>query len=67
MSDEKGLWRIEAGLQLSRDKRLDYSPINQLLKIDEGIKAGLTPTQIAATYYGKVTKKTIEKDYARIL
>lgn len=64
--DEKGLWRIEAGLQLSRDKRLDYSPINQLLKIDEGIGAGLTPTQIASTYYGKVTKSTIEKDHARL-
>ena len=30
--DQKGLWRIEAGLQLSRDKRLSYSPINQLFK-----------------------------------
>jgi len=64
--DEKGIWRIEAGLQLSRDKRLDYSPINQLLKIDEGISAGLTPAQIASTYYGKVIEKDIKKDHARL-
>ena len=43
--DEKGLWRIEAGLQLSRDKRLDYSPINQLLKLEEGVNAGLLPEE----------------------
>ena len=64
--DDKGLWRIEAGLQLSRDKRLDYSPINQLLKIDEGIKAELTPSQIASTYYGKVTEEKIKKDHTRL-
>ena len=38
----KDLWRIEAGLQLSRDKRLDYGPINDLLKIREGLDSGLT-------------------------
>ncbi len=30
-------WRIEAGLQLGISERWDYSPINELLKIREGI------------------------------
>src|SRR5712692_740917 len=30
-------WRIEAGLQIGRDEKLAYSPINQLLKIREGL------------------------------
>lgn len=49
---EKDLWRIEAGLQLSRDKRLEYGPVNDLLKIREGLIAGLTPEEIAAALYG---------------
>jgi hypothetical protein len=49
---EKDLWRIEAGLQLSDDKRLAYGPINDLLKIREGIQAGLTFDEIAASLYG---------------
>jgi hypothetical protein len=62
----KDLWRIEAGLQLSRDKRVDYSPINQLLKIEEGFKAGLKPAEIARSYYGKVTKGDITKSLERL-
>ena len=49
---EKDLWRIEAGLQLSRDKRLEYGPVNDLLKIREGLKSKLTAEEIAATLYG---------------
>jgi len=62
----KDLWRIEAGLQLSRDKRLDYSPVNQLLKIEEGIRAGLKPEEIAKSFYGKVTGKNIVDDLERL-
>jgi len=50
--DHKDLWRIEAGLQLSRDKRLVYGPVNDLLKIREGLDAGLAPDEIAASLYG---------------
>ncbi len=41
--DQTNLWKIEAGLQLSKDKIAEYHPMNELLKIREGIKAGLTP------------------------
>jgi hypothetical protein len=60
---EKDLWRIEAGLQLSRDKRLDYGPVNDLLKIREGLNSKLNAEEIAATLYGvKDAKEVIEKD-----
>jgi hypothetical protein len=51
--DDRDLWRLEAGLQLSRDTRADYSPINELLKLREGRDAGLKPTEIAAAMYGR--------------
>jgi hypothetical protein len=31
-------WRIEAGLQLGTNERWDYSPINEMLKIREGVE-----------------------------
>jgi hypothetical protein len=39
---ERDLWKIEAGLQLSKDKIAEYHPVNELLKIKQGISAGLT-------------------------
>src|SRR5439155_24070207 len=32
---EKDLWKIEAGLQLSKEKVADYGPVNNLLMIKE--------------------------------
>ncbi|MBN1812752.1 MAG: hypothetical protein JXA14_13020 [Anaerolineae bacterium] len=48
---EKDLWRIEAGLQLSKDKVAEYHPVNELLKIKEGIDRGLSPDEVAAAMY----------------
>jgi hypothetical protein len=50
---EKSLWKIEAGLQLSKDKIAEYHPVNELLKIKEGTQSGLTPNEIAAAMYGR--------------
>jgi len=36
-TDEEDRWRIEAGMQLGKNDRLDYTPINELLKIREGV------------------------------
>jgi len=46
------LWKIEAGIQLSRNVQLNYGPINELLKFQQGIQAGLTPLEIANSLYG---------------
>ena len=48
----KDLWKIEAGIQLSRNKQLNYGPINELLKFKEGIDAGLSAKEIARELYG---------------
>jgi len=54
------LWRLEAGLQLSRDTRADYSPVNELLKLRQGMKAKLSPKQIAAAMFGRSESWVIE-------
>ena len=53
------IWKIEAGIQLSRRVQLDYGPINNLLKFQQGIEAGLKPTEIAKSLYGGFTEKEI--------
>ena len=53
------LWKIEAGIQLSRRVQLDYGPINTLLKLREGIVSGLTASQIAKSLYGGFTEDEI--------
>lgn len=60
------IWRIEAGLQFSRDERLDYGPINRLLKFRDGVVSGLKPKQIASTLYGGFTPDDIEEDLERL-
>jgi hypothetical protein len=57
---EKDLWKIEAGLQLSKQKVADYGPVHNLLMIAEGKKAGLNPSEIAASMYGWTEKKVVE-------
>lgn len=47
------LWKIEAGLQLSKDKVVEYHPVNELLKIKQGIEQHLTPEEVAAAMYGR--------------
>lgn len=49
---KQDLWKIEAGIQLSKNVQLDYGPINELLKFKEGIEAGLQPLEIANSLYG---------------
>jgi hypothetical protein len=57
---EKDLWRIEAGLQFGKDFRLEYGPINELLKLREGIDCGLKPVDISATLMGRYSDKQVE-------
>ena len=53
------IWKIEAGIQLSRSAQVKYGPINELLKFQEGILAGLKPLEIAKTLYGAFKEKDI--------
>lgn len=63
-------WRIEVGIQLGRDQRLEYSYINKLLKIREGLKLyrqtklpkGMTPeSMVANALYGVQPKEIIDE------
>lgn len=62
---EKDLWKIEAGLQLSMEQVADYGPVNNLLMIKEGKKAGLSDSEIAASMYGW-TEKRVSIDLERL-
>jgi len=56
---EKDLWKIEAKLQFGRDFRLEYGPINELLKIRSGNESGLTPKQISDALLGRYKEKEV--------
>lgn len=60
------LWKLEAGIQLSKEQILRYGPINEMLKLQEGIDAGLTPDEIAKTLYGYDDDKEIVKKLERL-
>lgn len=53
------LWKLEAGIQLSKNVQVEYGPINELLKFKEGIDAELTPIEIANSLYGGFKEKDI--------
>ncbi|HTA22770.1 MAG TPA: hypothetical protein VK763_04490 [Terriglobales bacterium] len=62
--DEQDIWRIEAGLQFAKEFRLDYSPVNELLKLREGRESGLTPPQISQALLGRFTASKVEEKLA---
>ncbi|MEG9861856.1 MAG: hypothetical protein V6Z81_05065 [Parvularculales bacterium] len=62
---DSDLWKIEAGLQLSKAKVADYGPVNNLLMVRQGDEAGLSPNEIARAMYGW-TADQVEKDLERL-
>jgi len=59
------LWLVEAGIQMSTPQQVDYSPINNLLKLKDGIISGLRIEDMASRIYG-VTAEKIRTDLARL-
>lgn len=59
------LWLIEAGIQMSAPQQLDYSPINNLLKLKEGVSSGLRIEDMASRIFG-VTAEKIRTDLKRL-
>jgi len=53
------IWKIEGGIQLSKNVQLDYGAINELLKFKDGIEAGISPIEIANSLYGGFKEKDI--------
>lgn len=60
------LWKIEAGIQLGKEQILRYGPINEMLKLQEGVESGLSTQEIADTLYGYDDDKDIVKKLARL-
>ena len=60
------LWMLEAGLQLGRDEIVRYGPINDLLKLREGVNAGLTLKVIINTLYGYEDEEEVEEKLHRL-
>ncbi|WKZ32814.1 MAG: hypothetical protein QY316_13045 [Thermodesulfobacteriota bacterium] len=62
-------WRIEAGVQIGRDEKHPYSPINELLKIQEGLnllRGKQNPEkEISKVLYG-ISEEEIKKDILKI-
>jgi hypothetical protein len=65
--DAEDRWRIEVGIQLGKDQQLDYSPINRLLKIRQGLHmyrgmrlpTGKTPEKMVADALYGVDEKEV--------
>lgn len=62
-------WRIEAGVQIGRDEKHPYSPINELLKIKEGLslfRGKANPEkEISKVLYG-ISEDEIKRDAHKI-
>jgi hypothetical protein len=58
---EKDLWKIEAKLQFGRDFRLEYGPINELLKIRAGKASGLSEKQISEALNHRYSEKQVSE------
>lgn len=60
------LWALEAGIQLGKDAIVRYGPINELLKIREGIEAGLSKKAIVNALYGYDKEEEIQEKIDRL-
>lgn len=64
--DKNDLWKLEAGIQLGKDEIVRYGPINELLKLKEGVEAGLSTNEIANTLYGFKDDSEISRKLQRL-
>jgi len=60
------LWSLEAGIQLGKDEIVRYGPINELLKLKEGVDAGLSLKAIVKTLYGYEDEEEINIKLKRL-
>lgn len=60
------LWKLEAGIQLGKDEIVRYGPVNELLKLREGVKAGLSLKEIVKTLYGYDNEEEIKEKLNRL-
>lgn len=59
--EPKDLWRIEAGIQLSKEDKLEYGPVNERLKLKEGLEAGLDQAEISKALFGRFSPEQVKQ------
>jgi hypothetical protein len=57
---QRDLWKIEAGIQFAKDFKLEYGPINELLKLREGTEQGLSSKDISKSLLGRFTPADVQ-------
>ena len=62
----ESLWALEAGIQLGKDEIVRYGPINEMLKIREGKRAGLSEKEIVNALYGYDREEEIHDKIDRL-
>jgi len=62
----KDMWAMEAGISLGMDPKVRYGPLNELLKLDEGLKVGFSETEIANLLYGDIPPDEIINKIKRL-
>jgi len=64
--DDKDAYAIEATISLGMDPKVKYSPLNELLKLEEGIRLGHSEAHIAKLLYGDISEDEIKEKLARL-
>jgi hypothetical protein len=52
---------IELGISMGMDPKVEYGPIAQLIKLDEGVKMGISEKELAGIMYGYTEAKVKDK------
>jgi len=55
----------EVRVSMGMDSKVDYGPIDKLIKLDNGIKLGKTPLELANLMYG-MTEKNVKDDLKKL-
>ena len=59
--NEHDRYVIELGISMGMDPKVEYGPIDQLIKLDQGIRMKISAKELASIMYGYTEKKVNEK------
>ena len=63
---DKEMYAIEASVSLGMDPKVRYGPLNELLKLDQGLKIGYNASEIANLLYGDIPEDEIKTKISRL-
>ena len=59
--DDRDRYLIELGISMGMDPKVDYGPIDQLIKLDQGIKMKISPKELASNMFGTSEEEVKEQ------